>query len=377
MRRALRARSLTGSFQTDRDCDDIVEQLMRGAKCDTIPPHMTQNVITILTARRKDALLHGKETTAAKMETLISELKYGPDKFEIDGTEDPIATRTRSLVRTRDFSEHDLNPTRKEMAKGKKTAEVPPNVRPKVMPLLKNSRSTKVARINYESSDRYDKAMDQLDEYQIDSRRLGPRFQRVEAIQRKLDEARMHYNDVRLQVHTQRQQYEALEAAAAEELEEKIAAESLEYGSHVPKSLPLEYSKFNANALNLRERQRKAARLRMYDDADNFSKQALALEKKQLQAQNEKFVRAFNLNRKYLDKKMVEQRECFREIWRRKKEKVSRDTTAELRQSKKAIENLEKELAEAQASCAREMRRIKLNERIGTAPVNARPGALY
>ena len=372
MRRALRARALTGSNQRDKDMDQVIEGLMKGRKVGEIPPEDLQHLITVLTARRKDCLLHGQDARAQKMEEILSELKYGPDKFEIDTPYDPVATRTMRMTKSRNLDALESHTIRKDIMHGRATSELAPRNRQVVMPNMKNSRQTKVARINYASSDRYDRAIDSLDEYTIDSRRLGPRFQKEEAIQRKLDEARAHYNQVRLQVHTTRQQYDALEAAAADELEKKLSEEALEYGSHVPQSLPLEYSKFSANALDLRERQAKAARFRMYDDAASFRKQALALEKKQLQQHNEQFERAFNLNKKYLNKKMDEKRECFREIWRRKKEKVTRDTTAELRQAKRAIENLERELAEAQKSSDKEMSRIRRNERVAYTPLASR-----
>jgi len=208
------------------------------------------------------------------MEVILSELKTGPKKFEIDCTGDPIATRSMRLVKTRSLEADKTNLIRKDIIHGKRTSEIDPVSRQTVMPTMKNSRQLKVSRINYPSSSNYDHAIDTLNEYCVDSRRLGPKFIKVEEIQKRLNEARSRYNDVRMQVHVQRQQYDALEAAAADELEKKLADEALEYGSHVPQSLPLEYSKFSANALNLRERQQKAAKLRLYDDAESFSKQA-------------------------------------------------------------------------------------------------------
>lgn len=354
--------------------EQMIETLIKGGSTDDIPPECTQDLITVLTAKRKDCLLHGQDSRAARMEVILSELKTGPKKFEIDCPGDPITTRSLKLVKTRSLGVDRANLVRKEIIHGKRASEIDPTSRQTVMPSMKESRQLKVSRINYKSSSNYDHAIDNLNEYCVDSRRLGPKFMKVDEISRRLDEARKHYNEVRMKVHVQRQQYDALEAAAADELEKKLADEALEYGSHVPQTLPLEYSKFSENALNLRQRQQNAAKLRMYEDAESFSKQALALEKKQLQQHNEQFERAFNLNKKYLNGKMDEKRTCFREIWRRKKEKVTRDTQQELKQAKKAIENLERELAEAQGSASAEMRRIKANERVAYTPVAARQG---
>lgn len=364
--RSLRARFLTGNFQSDRDCEEIVEGLLKGNSVDNIPPRLVHKVITIATAQRKDCIIQGRDATAAKLDVILSELKSGPNKYLPDTPANPIKTRARSMVLSRgvDFRTQQLSQTESTLIGGARARDIDSVSRQCVKPVMLKDRVLQVSRQDYHMSHKIDGAYDNVVEYSVDSRRLGPKLQRVQALQKKLDDARASYDHCREVVHFQRQQYEALESAAEEELEDRIKADLLEFGSHVPTSLPLEYSKVTNRVLNLREREVKASRIRYYDDATSFRKEATKLEKEQLQHQNELFVRAFNRNRAYKLKKQEDQRDCFREIWRRKKEKVSRDTRMQLAQARTAVENLERELADATKECNKEMERIRRDEAI-------------
>ena len=58
-------------------------------------------------------------------------------------------------------------------------------------------------------------------------------------------------------------------------------------------------------------------------------------------------------------KSQQQKREGFREIWRRKKDKITADLAAEMEQAKKSVENLEKELEDAKSVVYSEVGRIR------------------
>jgi len=362
MKRSLRAKPLTGSSEADYEVNEIINDLINGLPVSQIPAELTQKVITVMTSKRKNAILQRKDSLASKYEKILSELKYGPNKFAYGFTESPEVIRSRSLVKSRAIQDPNLFKTVDNVMGGLKIKDIDPVSRQQIVPVLKTQRTMEISRQNNPTSRCIDEKIDQCDEYSIDSKRLAPRLLKVAAIEEKLHRARDDYERMRLKVHNQRQEYEALEAAAAEEMEKRIKDDMLEYGSHVPTSIPLEFSKVSSKVLDLNERSIKAAQLRKYEDSDSLRKEAHRIERKELDQQNEKFIKSFKLNKQQMLKKQDEKRACFREIWRRKKDKVTREINEKLLHCRKAIENLEKELEYAQMSAGKEVMRIKVNE---------------
>lgn len=362
MRRTLHNRYLTGSYQNDREAEELVEWLIKGGTVDEIPLDKTHHVMTMMTQMRKNYLIQGKDALAAKLEIFLNELKRGPNRFEIDLPEPPDLIRSRSLAKSRFLDPHmdELKGTSVNLTHhGKNTRDIGSIPRQEVKPVLMSDRALEVSRFNYPTSRKIDTAYDNCVEYSVDSKRLGPKLLHLEDVRRRLEQARADYEKIRQEVYFKRQQYDALEAAAADELDDRIKDEMIVFSSHVPTSLPLEYSKPTNRVLNLKERAEKAARIRGYDEAQSLRNEAVKIEKQQLLRQNELFIRAFKMNRSYMERKMDEKKSCFRDLWKRKKEKVTRDNTEKLRQHRLAIENLERELADAEASVHKEHDRIK------------------
>jgi hypothetical protein len=149
----------------------------------------------------------------------------------------------------------------------------------------------------------------------------------------------------------------------------------LDYGSHVPKDLPLEFSKFSGKVLDTREREHKSALTRQYEDASALRKEAVTREKEELGALSDRFAKSFRLQKQHMLKKQALKREAFEDLWVRKREKNERVLTKEVLDLKLLVRNLERELQEAKDAEAAELRRIRDNERIFSTPVVARQAA--
>ncbi|OHT00638.1 hypothetical protein TRFO_32665 [Tritrichomonas foetus] len=165
------------------------------------------------------------------------------------------------------------------------------------------------------------------------------------------------------------------EKAEEEKLEHELKDQLLDFGSHVPTSLPLEYSKFTNKVLDTRVREHRSAQIRKYDDAAALRGEALKKEKQELEQLSERFTRSFKLQRQYLLKKQDERRESFKILWKRKMEKNEQDCARTMAEKKQAVENLERELAEARRACGKEVNRIRNNERLVSTPVASKPAS--
>jgi hypothetical protein len=149
----------------------------------------------------------------------------------------------------------------------------------------------------------------------------------------------------------------------------------IDYGSHVPTSLPLEFSKFSAKVLDTRNREQKSAYFGDYDNAANLRQVAVKKEKEELNTLSDRFARSYKLQKQQVLKKQDQQRSGFEDHWERKKEESERALTKQLNERKLAVEHLERELAEAKKLADAELERIKNNERVVNTPVVARPAA--
>lgn len=371
LKRSLCSRSLTTKGVTEYEVSQAIEGLLKGTtKVADVPTRLCKSIISTMTQMRKDALLQRKDSLAAKMDDLLGELQYGPQKYQFDCTENPTAFREKSVrlnAKTPEASR--LSQTGKTLLKGAKVDSIDSITRQSCTPTLKTKRTRELSRARYSKSATIDSTVDACNEYEIDSRRLAPRLMKVQAIQQKLDEARANYEMYRERSKGERQKYEDLEAAAQEELEDRLKQELLDYGSHVPTSLPLEFSKFSGKVLDMRERERKSASMRMYDNAQTLRTEAVKKEKEELDALSQRFARSFNLQRQRVLSKQEQSREAFKELWVRKKEKNQRDLKAKMSELRRAVVNLEKDLAEAQQVAGCEMARIQNNQRILSTPI--------
>jgi predicted RNase H-like nuclease (RuvC/YqgF family) len=150
----------------------------------------------------------------------------------------------------------------------------------------------------------------------------------------------------------------------------------LDYGSHVPLSLPLEFSKFSGKVLDTRTKEQKSAHFKRYDDAAALRGEAVKKEKEELDVCTDRFARSFKLQRQRMVTTQDMSRTGFKDHWQVKKETQERMLTKQLMELKRAVEHLERDLAEAQREADDELKRIKNNERILNAvPVLGKPAA--
>jgi hypothetical protein len=245
-----------------------------------------------------------------------------------------------------------------------------------VPPVLKTQRLLEVSKAHYPAGRSIDTALSKLHEYEIDSRRLGPRLLKVRAIEEKLADAREKYDRARANALAKRQQFDQLRDAAKSDLETQLKDDMLVFGSHAPTSVPLEFSKFSGRILDQRQRETKSALFKMYEDAAALRTESVQREKEELQAMSQNFARSFNLQRQTMMAKQDGQRSCFEIFWARKKDQATLEIKTELEQLKKTVEHLEIALEEAKQSANTEMGRIRNNDRIGAAPLAGRPRGL-
>lgn len=343
--------------------DEACEGLIKGDDPAELPVHLTKSVISKLTAMRKDAILHRKDARAAKIEEILGELQYGPGRYQFDTPGNPNLQRSRALNTTKTPRRTQLESTSTKLVSGTtKLNAVDIQTRQAVTPVIKTRRNLEMSREHYPVSRDCDATLDNIYDYEVDSRRLGPRLQKVERIQAQLDEARTKYEEAKAKIHFQRQQFDELEKVAEVELEEKLKLEMVDFGSHVPTELPLEYSKVSNRVLDMQVRERRNAQIRRYDDATALRKEALALERQELDRHNAEFTRAFKLTKQHIQKKQNEKRESFHILWQRKKEKNEAEIRRQIHQLKMAVEHLEKDLAEAKRETQKEMNRVTKRE---------------
>jgi len=376
LKRTARNRVLTEPGIDRNTVLDCIEALLSGrSKPNDVSPPIVKSVMSELNQRRKDALLHHRDAEAAKIDDILGELQYGPMKFQCDTPENPRLIRTRALTAT--TCNDPLNKTGSSLYKGTATLEsIDIPTRHAVEPLLKTKRVREVSRSRYAKSLSIDQTVDSMIDYEVDSRRLAPRLQKVQLLEQKLAQAKADYDSARAQCYNQRQTFNAIQAAASDEMEIKLKDEMVELGSHVPTTLPLEFSHFSNKVLDARERSYRAAQIRKYEDASAIKKEAVQREKEELEANNEKFIRSYTLNKQHMQKLQDRKRESFQILWERKKEKNEWQIQQTIAQKKIAVQNLERELAEARNSADCELNRIRKNQRASSVtPVASRPKA--
>ena len=358
MRATLRLHPKMDKFIGQPEVQNAIDQLIRGAPIDSVPISIKHQVLTGLNSRRKDAILRHNDALANKIDVIIGEFTRGPDKYVFDGPTDPNKTLKARALESKE-TERMKATTTKLLNGESRIDDIDSHSRQSVAPFLKNDRVLEISRANYGQGRNIDKQIENCHEYSIDSRRLGPKLQRVAEIEKKLAAAKKRYEETRTSCYQRRREYTDLEKVAAVELEKKLQGELVEYGSHIPTKLPLEYQKFSSKVLNARQKEQMGAKLGMYDDALANRKIAIQLEREELTKNNEIFGKAFLKNREVMLKSQQQKREGFREIWRRKKDKITADLAAEMEQAKKSVENLEKELEDAKSVVYSEVGRIR------------------
>ena len=374
LKRSLRTRTLNAPGVSDAEVQDAIEALLKGSKPRELPTHLCKSVISQLTQMRKDALLQKRDALAAKMDDILGELQYGPQKYVYQTIEEPNLTRSRTIV-SASADTNRLKQTGKTLVGGARFESVDSPSRQAVTPILKTKRVKQLSKANYEKSRNLDRTVDGICEYELDSRRIAPRLQKVEALQKKLDDARAELEHYKQRAKQERLRYEALEKAAEEDLDERLAMDMLDYGAHAPTSLPLEFSKFSGKVLDMRVRERKSAGIRKYDDAAALRTEAVKKEKEELQALSERFIRSYQLQKQEVLRKQGLKKAAFKELWIRKSEKNQREIAAKMRELKVAVTNLEREVADAQMSAGAELTRIRNNERLVNTPVTGKQAA--
>jgi len=357
LKRTLRKHPLHDSFIGSQEVQDIVQSLLEGGSINNVPSNLLPQVISALTSRRKTALLHNQDSVAEKIDAILGEITHGPNSV-------PIATKASS-VRNRSLTvapEVEVV-TRNLISGGERIDSIDPVTRNQVPKSLRNHRILEVSKGNYNVSRSIDQQIDSCHEYNTDSRRIAPLLIRIQEIEKRLSDSRAKYEEIRASCHKKLQHYTQLEKAAEDELDAKLNSELVEYGSKLPTTLPLEYQKFSSKVLDKREKELKSAQVRLYDDAKANHNAALELEKEELRRNNDLFTKAFKMNREVLLKSQQQKREGFKEIWRRKKDKVTSELNQEIQQAKKAMENLEKEKENAKMAYDIEVARIKNHQK--------------
>jgi NTP pyrophosphatase (non-canonical NTP hydrolase) len=375
LKRTMRNRVLHTADVTQLEVKEAIDALLVGAKPADLPTRLCKSVISTMTQMRKDAILQRKDSLAAKMEVILGELQRGPQKYIPDTAEHPQAIRNRTLRPVTDIGR--LSATAKQLVKGARMDSVDIPTRQATEPVMKTSRVRQVARTNYAKSHDLDNGIDQIIEYEIDSRRLAPRLLKVQDLENKLDDARVRYEQCRERARARRLQFQAIKQDSEEKMEDKLRDEMLDYGSHVPLSLPLEFSKFSGKLLDVRERERKSAWFRRYDDASALRGEALRKEKDELDVCSDRFARSFKLQRSHLLYQQDQKRSGFATHWQRKTEDTERICTKELSELKQAVTHWERDVSEAKREAGTELGRIKNNERLTSLPVPGRPAATH
>jgi hypothetical protein len=93
----MRSGSLHTSDVTDSEVDNAISNLLSGMKVADLPTRLCPSVIMTMTHHRKEALLARKDGLAAKMESILGELRYGPERYSVATPGNPAAARDRTL----------------------------------------------------------------------------------------------------------------------------------------------------------------------------------------------------------------------------------------------------------------------------------------
>jgi hypothetical protein len=334
LKRTMRNRVLHTADVTQLEVKEAIDSLLVGAKPADVPTRLCKSVISTMTQMRKDAILQRKDSFAAKMEVILGELQRGPQRYIPDTPAHPQTIRNYSLRPVADISR--LSATAKQLVKGARMDSVDIPTRQATEPVMKTSRVRQVSRTNYPKSQDLDHGIDQIIEYEIDSRRLAPRLLKVQDLERKLDDARGCYEQCRERVRARRLQFQAIKQDSDDKMEEKLRDAMLDYGLYVPLSLPLEFSKFSGRLLDVGERERKSAWFRRYDNASSLRSEALRKEKEELDLCSDRFARSFKLQRSRLLTQQDQKRSRFATHWQMKTEGTERICTKELSELKQA-----------------------------------------
>ena len=92
-------RPLYSSSFSNEEVNDAIESVLNGGSVCDIPSRLCQPVITTLTQKRKDALLLSQDKLAYKIEKILGELKYGPQRYQYATPGDPNKTRDLRIQR--------------------------------------------------------------------------------------------------------------------------------------------------------------------------------------------------------------------------------------------------------------------------------------
>jgi hypothetical protein len=200
---------------------------------------------------------------------------------------------------------------------------------------------------------------------------------RVQELEAKLEEARTKFETARREGTAERLKFEAIKQDQEGRLDEKLKYEMLDYGSHVPTTIPMEFSKFSGKVLDVRERQRKSAWFRQYDEAEALRKEALEKEKNELKVLTGRFAKSYKKQKQEVVRKQENRKGVFGQHWQYKKDQTDQVIAKRLADLRKAVEHWERDLAEEEGVTVKELRRIKGNERCNSIPIEARQAASH
>lgn len=353
---------------------ETIDNLLSGKMVPSdVPSHLVQSVISNLNEKRKNALISNKDKDALKIEKIIGELRYGPTKYNFDTPENQRLIRTRAMHNEYSSKGSQINETVKRIANEKINIQSMDNsTKYEIEPVMKTQRTKYVSKYNYSKARCLDHAIDDLIDYHNDSRRLGPRLLKVQALQRRLDQAEKDYQQAKEKCMAKRRAFNAVKKNEKFNFEHQIKKKYIDFDQQVPEKLPLEYSKFSGKVLEKRERIYQNAMQRNYEEADALRRDVIKREKLELEENRRNYVKSFTYQQKYIQKQKDQQREAFNELWNRKRDKNERDLQEEMAQHLAAVENLRRELANAQKACKDEIDRINHNLRISYTPLAGR-----
>jgi len=364
IRATFRKRTHPKGSAYQEEIDHIIDRLINGDKVKSIPDEMKLDVLTSLKSRRKDTLLHRGDSVANRIAEIIGELENGPDAIHNQIPHNSSLLKSQIMSRGLPSIDNEmLKNTAKSMILGKQVDAIDNSLRRSLTPYLTSKWEKEISRQHYDQGSIIEESIIECKKYKVDSYRIGPRLLMSQNYDKRLMEARKKYDEQRMLAKEQLNQFEELRRAAEVEFENKLKEELLELGSHVPQSLPLEFSKFSNKVLDAKERERYSALSMRYEDAEALRKEVHQMEKKEIVSLNDKFVKSYKLNRQHILKVQEQKREAFRDIWDRKKNRLINQTQQTIRQAKLAVEKLERELDEARRLTQEEFQRVKNSER--------------
>jgi hypothetical protein len=177
--------------------EQAIDGLLRGDKVADLPTYLCPSVISVLTQKRKEALLAKEDGLAAKMDDILGELKHGPQRYRIDLAATPESCRSRTLTFGKSDEDLRVDKAGKQLVKGTRLESFDIPTRQACEPIMKTRKVRTNARANYGKSGEIDRAVDHLVEYEVDSRRLAPRLQAVKEAEELLERARERYEKCR------------------------------------------------------------------------------------------------------------------------------------------------------------------------------------